>query len=111
MKSLGDLVSPPVITTYDCYINLRIIFAGDGGISIGYDSGSYDEPETHHVPRSILIGDNFNRVIGTERWGRETRVDVFHVMAKIQEVFAPPELSRVNPRVPITSLTGQLSKS
>ena len=69
----------------------------------------YPNPKDYYTPRGILGGDNFNRVIKTQSWGKETRVDVFHMMCVIQGVRAPPSLSRTEPEIPLNKLTGTLN--
>ena len=50
----------------------------------------------------------FNRKVGTENWGKAERIDVFHLLAKLQEVHAPPDLSTESPKMPIEDLKGIL---
>ena len=77
-----------------------------GGISIGYEHIDYVSPARHLVQEVILGGDNLNREIKTQTWGNSKRLDVFHIMAVIKEVRAPPSLSRIAPKVPFHELTG-----
>ena len=77
-------------------------------MSLGYEHQSYPvSAEGPYAPRTILIGDNFNRTVGTENWGKAEKIDVFHLMAKLQEVFAPPNLSRTDPLIPLDQLCGK----
>ena len=66
----------------------------------------YDEPEQRKTPRIVLVLDNFNRTIGNSRWGKEQKIDVVHLMGKTQEIFAPPNLSKTLPSLPLKFLTG-----
>lgn len=82
-------------------------FSASGGISIGYSHRDYPDPAYHLIQELILGGDNFNREIKNQAWGKGKRLDVFHLMGLIKEVRAPPGLSRTKPRVPIEELTGE----
>ena len=89
--------------------NKMLIFnvcSGTGGISIGNREQTYKNPEQRQSPQTVLVLDNFNVVIGNARWGKEQKIDVVHVIAKPQEIFAPSDLSRATPSLPLDSLTG-----
>ena len=83
-----------------------IVISESGGISIGHANVDYPIPTRLLVPRGVLGGDNFNRVIKTQSWGKETRIDIFHLMIVIQSVRAPLSMSWKKPEIPIKNLTG-----
>ena len=56
----------------------------------------------------MIVMDNFNRVIRTANWGKNERIDVVHGYVKMQEVYAPTNLSRTQPAIPLSDLSGKM---
>ena len=54
-----------------------------------------------------IIGDNFNRKVGNDRWGKAVQIDVFHIAGLLRQVRAPLSLSRTNPEVLLSNLKGE----
>ena len=58
-------------------------------------------------PAVDIEGDNFNRNIGNERWGKAVPIDVFHIAGNLRQVRALPTLSRTKPEIPLKKLEGE----
>ncbi|XP_063693631.1 uncharacterized protein LOC134825384 [Bolinopsis microptera] len=106
IKFLEKLAKEPYLFIGRSKMSHQIIYNATGGVSIAYECdaellANVDNPLS---PAVDIVGDNFNRNIGNERWGKSVPIDVFHIAGILRQVRALPTLSWTKPEIPLEKL-------